>query len=387
MQIVELLYKPPSRTKSRSAGRSRGSRSRNRNNSKVEKKKESNKTGLNPLKYVHSLFKKINPVSVSYTETLNRSANQIIGDVPVGYKFGWLPNHGLQQSSEVGSNLGTWDHKRDASIRSGIKLTRSITISTNFTQNFSTTLNSTGLEQLSMTRDYIASGELLREGLPFPGWSFRLSGLEKWPIIKRIAKSASLEHSYSGKETRSWQFEDSSYEQMNFFNFGSFATEYKEFERSSRINRNFSPLIGLNMTLQKNISVTFRNNMSKSLDETPTGLTIQNDNSYTSSGTYTHRGGMNIPIPFYGDINLNNTMSFTLNFDLNKSREERSGDKINLEVGSFSESWKAGLRLSYQFSTKVSGGLRYEYRESDTRTTGKKIDRDFGFDVNLAISG
>ena len=96
---------------------------------------------------------------------------------------------------------------------------------------------------------------------------------------------------------------------------------------------------------------------------------------------------MNIPIPFYGDINLNNTMSFTLNFDLNKSREERSGDKINLEVGSFSESWKAGLRLSYQFSTKVSGGLRYEYRESDTRTTGKKIDRDFGFDVNLAISG
>ena len=151
-----------------------------------------------------------------YMETLNRSANQIIGDVPVGYKFGWLPNHGLQQSSEVGSNLGTWDHKRDASIRSGIKLTRSITISTNFTQNFSTTLNSTGLEQLSMTRDYIASGELLREGLPFPGWSFRLSGLKKWPIIKRIAKSASLEHSYSGKETRSWQFEDSSYEQMNF---------------------------------------------------------------------------------------------------------------------------------------------------------------------------
>ncbi len=74
-------------------------------------------------------------------------------------------------------------------------------------------------------------------------------------------------------------------------------------------------------------------------------------------------------------------------FESNESREERSGDKINLEVGSFSESWKTGLRISYQFSTKVSGGLRYEYRESDTRTTGRKIDRDFGFDVNLAISG
>ena len=174
---------------------------------------------------------------------------------------------------------------------------------------------------------------------------------------------------------------------MNFFNFGSFSETYKDYERSSRMNRNFSPLIGMNMTLQKNISVTFRHNRSKSLDESPTGLTIQHDNSYTSTGTYTHRGGMNIPIPFYGDLNLNNTISFTLNFDLNESREERSGDKINLEVGSFSESWKTGLRMSYQFSTKVSGGIRDEYRESDTRTTGKKIDRDFGFDVNLAISG
>ena len=116
-------------------------------------------------------------------------------------------------------------------------------------------------------------------------------------------------------------------------------------------------------------------------------IQIQHDNSYTSSGTYKHRGWINIPIPFYGDLNLNNTISFTLNFDLNESREERSGDKINLEVGSFSESWKTGLRMSYQFSTKVSVLIRYEYGESDTRTTGKKIDRDFGFDVNLAISG
>jgi cell surface protein SprA len=307
--------------------------------------------------------------------------------VPTGYKFGWLPEHDLEQSAEVGSNLGNWDHKRDGSIRTGFKISRSLTISTNFSQNFTTTRSSTGLEQLSMTRDYFAYGDLLDVGLPFPGWSFRMSGLEKWPIIKWVAKSASLEHSYSGKETRSWQFEDISPEQMNFYNFGTFAEDYKENERSSRINRNFSPLIGMNMTWKRNISVTFRHNRNKSLDESPTGLTINKDNSYTSTGTYTHRGGMKIPVPFYGDVNLNNTMSFTLNFDLNESQEERSGDKVNLEVGSFSESWKTGLRVSYQFSTKVSGGLRYEYRESATRTTGRKIDRDFGFDVNLAISG
>ena len=390
VQIIELLYKPKKSSRNKSKSRSRNSRSRTKD-SKVEKEnKESNKnkkTSFNPLQYVHGLTKKINPISLSYTETLNRSANQIIGEVPTGYKFGWLPDHGLEQSQEVGSNLGTWDHKRDGSVRSGIKLTRSINISTNFSQNFSTTRSNTGIEQLSMTRDFFAYGELFNDGMPFPGWSFRVSGLEKWPIIKIIAKSASLEHGYSGKETRSWQFEEGAPEQMSFSNFGSFATDYKDNERSSRISRNFSPLIGMNMTLHKNISVTFRNNLNKSLDESPTGLTIQNDNSYTSTGTYTHRGGINIPVPFYGDLNLNNTMSFTLNFDLNESREERSGNKTDLEIGSFSESWKAGLRMSYQFSTKVSGGIRYEYRESDTRTTGKKIDRDFGFDVNLAISG
>ena len=390
VQLIELVHKPKSSSRNRSGSKSRGSRSRNRNNNNSKKEvqtKKTEKNKLNPMILVHGLFKKINPISISYTENLNRSANQVIGDVPIGYKFGWIPEHGLNQSEEVGSNLGSWDHKRDGSIRSGFKLTRSINISTNFSQNFTTTKSSSGLEQLSMTRDYFGIGELFNEGLPFPGWSFRISGLEKWPIIKWFAKSASLEHSYSGKETRSWQFEEFSPEKMNFFNLGTFSKDYEDNQRNSRINRNFSPLIGMNMTLKKNVSVTLRHNRNKTLDESSTGLTIQNDNSYTSTGTYTHRGGLNIPIPLYGDLKLNNTMSFTLNLDLNESREERSGDKINLEVGSFSEAWKAGLRVSYQFSTKVSGGFRYEYRESDTRTTGKKVDRDFGFDVNLAISG
>ena len=141
------------------------------------------------------------------------------------------------------------------------------------------------------------------------------------------------------------------------------------------------------MTLKKNVSVTFRYNRNKIMDESQTGLTIHHDESYTSTATYTHRGGMTIPIPYYGDLRMNNSMSFTFIFDLNESLEERSGDKVNLEVGSFSDSWKGGLRVSYQFSTKVSGGLRYEYRETENRTTGKKIDKDFGFDVNIAISG
>ena len=386
-QILELVYKPPSKNK-RNTTRTRNSRSRGKvesDNNSSTKKKETKE--IKSLTFFHGLIDKVNPISLSYTETLNRSANQVIGSVPSGYKFGWIPEHGLEQSSEVGSNIGSWDHKRDGSLRSGVKLSRLITINFNFSQNFSSVISGSGIEQRTMTRDYITFDELFKNGIPFPGWSFRVSGVEKWPIIKWVAKSASLDHSYAGKETRSWQFEDITPEDMGFFELGSFVKDYKDYERSSRINMNYSPLLGLNMSLKKNISVTFRHNRNLSLDELPTGLTIRKDHSYTSTATYTHRGGMTIPIPYYGDLKLDNNLSFTLNFDMNDSKEYKSGDKIDLEEGAFSSNWKTGLRVSYQFSNKISGGLRYEYRESDSRTMGKKVDRDFGFDINIAITG
>ena len=386
VQLFEFIYKPPS--KSGAARKTTRSRSRNRDqNSSKDNKPSKQKKDIKALTFLYNIFGKINPISLSYTETLNRTGNQIIGAVPVGYKFGWVPEHGLKHSDEVGTNKGNWDHKRDGSIRSGLKLTRSISINLNYSQNLSTNRSASGLEQISVQRDYLAYGKYLDQGSPLPGWSFRISGLEKLPIINWLAKNASLEHSYSGKENRSWQFESIKARKIDLLNFDGFIEEYKENERSARISRNFSPLIGINMTLKKNISVTFRHNRNKTLDETPAGITLREDNSYTSTGTYSHRGGITLPIPYYGDVKLNNTMSFTMNFDLNDSREFRSGDKIAFEEGIFTESWKAGLRVSYQFNTRVSGGLRYEYRESDSRTAGKKIDRDFGFDVNLSISG
>nr|MCS5624143.1 hypothetical protein [Candidatus Neomarinimicrobiota bacterium] len=386
VQILELLYKPPSKS-NRNTTKTRNSRSRGKVTSENNTKKKKETKEIKSLTFIHGLIDKVNPISLSYTETLNRSANQVIGSVPSGYKFGWMPEHGLEQSSEVGSNFGSWDHKRDGSFRSGLKLSRLITVNLNFSQNFSSVISGTGVEQRTMTRDYITFDELFKNGIPFPGWSFRVSGVEKWPIIKWVAKSASLDHSYAGKETRSWQFEDITPDDMGFFEQESFVKDYKDYERSSRINMNYSPLLGLNMSLKKNISVTFRHNRNLSLDELPTGLTIRKDHSYTSTATYTHRGGMTIPIPYYGDLKLNNNISFTLNFDMNDSKEFKSGDKINLEEGAFSSNWKTGLRISYQFSNKLSGGLRYEYRESDSRTMGKKVDRDFGFDINIAITG
>jgi len=383
VNMFEVIYKPPSKAAA-PTGRSR------RRGSKPEEEKptEKKQKDIPVLTFVHGLIRKVNPINFSYTENLNRTGRGVIGDVPLGYRFGWQPDHGLDHSEKIGSDIGAWDHKRDFSLRSGLNLTKSITSSYNYAQNVSTTRSGSGTEQRNMSRDYFAYGEKLENGLPFPGWSIRWSGLEKLPILKKYLRSLSLEHGFSGKETRSWQFENFDGPNMPLFDLGNFITDFEEFERSSRINTNFSPLVGLTANLQKGISMNFRHNLSKSLDRVPTGITVHRDKSYTSSANYSHRGGITIPLPFMEDYKIQNTVNFQFNFDMNES--ETLGSKNNgLEFGqtAYNSGWKAGIRITYTFSAKVSGSMIYGYHENKSMTTGKKIDRDFGFDVNIAISG
>jgi hypothetical protein len=383
VNMFEVIYKPPSKTAA-PKGRSR----RRDSKSGLEKPPEKKQKDIPALNFVHGLIRKVNPINFSYTENLNRTGRGVIGDVPLGYRFGWQPNHGLDHSEKVGSDIGAWDHKRDFSLRSGLNLTKSISTSFNYAQNVSTTRSGSGTEQRNMSRDYFAYGEKLENGLPLPGWSVRWSGLEKLPIIKKYLRSLSLEHGFSGKETRSWQFENFDGPSMPLLNLENFITDFEEFERSSRINTNFSPLVGLTANLQKGISMNFRHNLSKSLDRVPTGITVHIDKSYTSSANYSHRGGITIPLPFMDPYKIENTVNFQFNFDMNES-ETLGSKNQGQEFGqtAFNSGWKVGMRVTYTFSAKVSGSMIYGYHENDSMTTGKKIDRDFGFDVNIAISG
>ena len=383
VNMFEVIYKPPSKA---SAPTVRSGRRLTK--SEEQKPPEKKQKDVPALNFVHGLIRRVNPINFSYTENLNRTGRGVIGDVPLGYRFGWQPDHGLDHSEKIGSDIGAWDHKRDFSLRSGLNLTKSISTSFNYAQNVSTTRSGSGTEQRNMSRDYFAYGEKLENGLPLPGWSIRWSGLEKLPILNKYLRSLSLEHGFSGKETRAWQFENFLGPSMPLFNLGNFITDFEESERTSRINTNFSPLVGLTANLKKGISMNFRHNLSKSLDRVPTGITVHRDKSYTSSANYSHRGGITIPLPFMEDYNIQNTVNFQFNFDMNES--ETLGSKNGgLEFGqtAYNSGWKAGIRITYTFTAKVSGSMIYGYHENESMTTGKKIDRDFGFDVNIAIRG
>jgi hypothetical protein len=85
---------------------------------------------------------------------------------------------------------------------------------------------------------------------------------------------------------------------------------------------------------------------------------------------------------------LDNSMNFTMNFDYSSSitRTRKKAD-AELAIQQENKSWKIEPRISYSFTKKVTGALFYSYGESFNRRTGKRITRNGGFDVNIAIRG
>lgn len=415
VKLVELVYKPskargltPQRRRTAPPTRTRAPRSTFREDdddigtigaqtglepegeiSDEEKPKKKKLADSKVLKKVHGWARKVNPINLSYTENVNKTGMGVIGEVPLGYRFGYTSDHGLDHSTQVGSNTGNFDHKRDFSVRSGLNLTRALSISFNYAQNVTSNRRGSGLEQRSMSRDYLSYGKHLDEGFPFIGWSIRLTGLERNKFLSRYVRTMSLDHATNGKETRAWQFDKFSGPSMPFFGIDDFVTSYKDNERTSRKNMNFAPLLGATIALKKGVAITMRHNRTLSREESANGgQKIYHDQSYLISANYTHRGGFTIPFPFFDNYKVNNQVNFTFNFDMNKNRTlQKAQEATKFAETAFTSSWKTGIRLTYSFSQSVSGSMIWEYRENDSKHTGKKIDRDFGFDVNLAIRG
>ena len=408
-RLVELFYKPsnsrgsavqkPTRnTSTRSRRRTPGkpiseedsgfdvsSQQNDDTSSKDKEKKKDNKV----LKSMYNITKKFSPVNISYNENFNKTGLGVIGEAPFAYRLGMERDHGLNHSSQVGSNTGNFDRKRDFSIRSGLSLTRMINISFNYAQNVSSNLRGSGLEQRSVSRDYLSYGSFLENGFPFVGWSVRLTGLERNKFISKYVNSLSFDHATTGKESRSWQFDQFAGPPISFFAIDDFISNYSDNQRTSRVNMNFTPLIGATVALKKGVSLNMRHNRTLSKEITANGgQKIFNDQSYLLSANYAHKGGFSIPVPFFDNYKVNNQVNFTFNFDMNKNRTlQKAQEATKFAETTFTSSWKSGLRLTYSFSKSVSGSMVWEYRENDSKHTGKKVDRDFGFDVNLAIRG
>ena len=373
--LVEIFYKPKFTTSGNNTTRRRRGRARNQQNIDEEQKEQKLKKPLNPkvekfLKLLHAGVSKINPISVTYSQNRSENAFGVLGAAKIPYRLGIEKEHELEYSEEVGVNTGSRQWQKDLAIRSGLAITRQINTSFNFARNKVWGLDGNQVRTETQTRDFLPKGIMGDKGLPMAGWSIRFTGVEKWPLMKKIARSASIEHGFNGKETRAWQNRDL---------------------QTSKYTSSFSPLLGVSMSSKKGITFSSRYALVTTVDNRFGGINstrVRTDNTWTASTNYSHRGGFNIPLPFFRDFKFENNINFTLTFDYSQSMtQERNDVGYDLSVTDERDSWKLSPRISYTFGKNVTGGIWYEYRESHSKIIGRKVDRDFGFDVNVPIKG
>lgn len=370
--IIEAVYTPPRRQPG-GAGRRRsrgGPDADTEAPPATEKKMPQNEALQNVLKVLHGGANRISPISITYSENRTQNNFGVLGAPDVLYRIGLKDEIGLDHSDEVGVNRSSVQMQKDVSVRSGLSITPRITTTFSFSENQSQGMDGNNISREVVTRDFLPQGTRGDRGIPFVGWSLRWTGVESWPIINMVAISASFEHAFAGKETRSWQSEDL---------------------LSSKYTSSYSPLAGFSMTLKKGISLSTRFAVVRTVDNRFTGInstTVKSDRSLTATSSYSHRGGLRIPVFFFRDFNLENTINFSLTFDYSESdTKERNNVQYKLSTTDKRNSWKMSPRISYSFSRTVTGGIWFEYRESDSRLRGRRVDRDFGFDVNIAIKG
>ncbi len=380
-ELASLIYKPKEQSDKRPRSRTRSEKVNNINS---DEKKIDSSLG----KKIYDQAEKIDPISIVFTNTNNIISNGIVGDIPISYKFGFKENLGINPVSEIGFDTGFNDNKKSLSIITGLRLASRTSLNLSFNQNISSNINGFNIDTRSSSTDFVAYGKNLSKGLPFMNWSLRVSGLENIPFISAYVDAMSLEHSFSGKKSLAWKFNDTNIKSIGLLNVSDFEDNFKESLQFSKTVSSFSPLIGITTTYKNGISTNIRTNNTFTLEEVPYGQTFITKNSLLGNITYNFSRGLRMPLPFSDrNIYLRNNFNITFNFDINNSNEKGSKDKINFVEQNFTKTRKGVLRLSYVLTDDLTAGLFYEYRTNETRLTGQRIDRDFGISLNISIRG
>jgi hypothetical protein len=225
------------------------------------------------------------------------------------------------------------------------------------------------------------------DGIPIATWDINWSGIEKWWIMDKLFKSISFRHVYNGKRELSINDEN---------NDGKLTNDELQNEQYSL---NYSPIIGITTrTIGRNyISFNVKYYHDQTISKQGENLTSTEHNYHnliTSEIKYSKKGGFKIPIFFLRDFYIDNDIDFSLNFnwDTNLTRmsyivDELTGEALDFNEHNKSTVWSLSPYLTYKFSKYVTGNIHYEYKVTETMTSGKTEENDFGFHLRISIRG
>lgn len=209
-----------------------------------------------------------------------------------------------------------------------------------------------------------------------PDWRLNLSGVEKLPLFKLFARTASLEHARSGKFTESSRFQGKDPQ-------GNDTWSKEQWSYSN----NYQPFIGLTVNTIWGITASVRSNSSVAYDYRSAGATTRREQSGLNfTASYSVTKGFRIPIPFLRKKELKNEIQFSLAFDKTDSKNySRSATDTEFQELDVSTNWKLRPSITYRFSQKVNGTAFYEQSKASNKRTGTTTYKEFGINVNIAI--
>ncbi|MBN2104390.1 cell surface protein SprA [bacterium] len=330
---------------------------------KKEPEKKEEKKPFPLLKIVGfggKILERIEPISVSYNTSRKANHNGILGTPSLGYRFDMSQDPEVNISENVTQPATLGDDSR-WSVRSGFQITSQITAKLDY--SLSNNRNKRTQETESITQSVLKTGD---SAIPFPNWTLSWRGLEKLPLINKVIKSASLNHNFSGQKSLSISDGDTT---------------------AVTISKDFRPLIGLNVSLKNELSISMQYNTSESIKEQKS---FGSGDTKTLSGTvnisvnYKKRGGLKLP--FMKGKKLDNNIDFSMTYSSsNNSTEVRKEEKW-VETRSTSN-WSLKPKMSYTFSRTVQGGLYLEFGKRTDKLTGDTSIKAFGLNTVIQLAG
>jgi len=361
----------------------RGRRARKKPKPKAEATEKGSKKNPTLGELITKLSQKLQPVTFNISKGTNINNPAVFGQPSLAYKLGFTENPNLVKDSLIVAE-NTRSETTTITTKSGLNISRNLTLNFSYGQNERKSKTSASNLNITKSRDFFPLGELGNEGIPFPTWNVRFSGIEKFSFLSKIAKTISLEHGFGGKENEKIL---ETIVQTSDSGIDSVSSEVT----SRNYSKSWQPLVGLNLNLKGGVSVTIRYNSSSSVSNffgITDGSLFVNTSNLSVTANYSRRGGLKLPIFFFRDFNLDNQVTFSLNYNRGTSNTSSLTGSGTGPPALLNESnrWTLQPQLNYSFSSKLNGGIFFEIGKTETQH-GTTSFQDFGLTVNITIRG
>lgn len=327
--------------------------------------------------YFFKFFTIFEPFSFNGSWRENASEYGLRGMPSWQYQFGLQDSIGIdiqKQESDGGStgatlNRSSYSNNLSWSVSSGFSISRNVKLTLKYDassqKNKSTQL--TG----QRTQSWIRLGDMNGPG---PDWNFKVSGLEKLPLVKKYFQRISLDHAYSSRLSETFDNQEDNITKTD-------------------TDASFRPLVGINLSMSNGISMQVRYNTSEkeSLNKGfGVGGTRTSSSELSFSASYSKRSDFRIPIPVwpFNNMRLKNNIDIQIAFNMGSNKTEKyRGNEGKWGISAETSKWTFKPSIRYSFSNRVRGGAHFEIGKTQNKILGDSSFKEFGIEVNIAIRG